>query len=654
MCGICGVISSDPEERIDLAMLLQMRDTLEHRGPDDCGAYIGPGVGLGHRRLSIIDLRPEGRQPMSNEDGTLQIVFNGEIYNFEELRPWLLQQGHRFRSKTDTEVIVHLYEELGIKCLDRLRGMFAFALWDGRRRRLLLARDRLGKKPLFYAFDGNRLIFASEAKAILAHPSVVAEPDPQALHHYLTLGYVLSPLSAYQGISKLPPAHFLTFEDGRVEVHRYWELSYLPKLKISEAAAGEEILRRLEEAVKLRMISDVPIGAFLSGGIDSSAIVGLMSRHSAKPVKTFTIGFREQEYDETGYARQVAQRFGTEHHEFRVEPEAAADIVSELAWHYDEPYADSSAIPTYYLSKLTRRYVTVALNGDAGDENFAGYRRYSMSLLVNLLRHAPLALRRLGAKAAVGGYARLGSNRRLASRLGLTAEIIEEDWRTAYARMVALFNDAEKHELYAADFAQRDLPSSLGLILQLFGQARADNPVDGLLSVDVNSYLPDDLLVKVDRASMAVALEARSPLVDHEFMEFAARLPARMKMTLLTRKAIFKKALGKLLPDTILRRSKMGFGVPLDLWMRGGWKELLYDVLLSRRALERGYFNPQRLRHLIDAHATGKRDCQHQLWALLMLEVWHRTFIDQRLARPNWQSIECSTAKVAGVNMRNG
>ncbi len=321
--------------------------------------------------------------------------------------------------------------------------------------------------------------------------------------------------------------------------------------------------------MKLRMISDVPIGAFLSGGIDSSAIVALMSRHSSQPVKTFTIGFREQDYNETDYARIVARRFGTEHHEFQVEPEAAADIVSELAWHYDEPYADSSAIPTYYLSKLTRRYVTVALNGDAGDENFAGYRRYSMSLLVNLLRHAPRVLRRLGAKAAVGCYAKLGSNRRLASRLGLTAEIIEDDWRTAYAKMVALFDDSEKQELYATDFLQRDLPSSLALILHLFGQARADHPVDGLLSVDVNSYLPDDLLVKVDRASMAVALEARSPLVDHEFMEFVARLPARMKMTLLTRKAIFKKALSKVLPDTILRRSKMGFGVPLDLWMRG-------------------------------------------------------------------------------------
>ena len=483
MCGICGVVSVDRAEKIDLGVLVGMRDTLAHRGPDDSGAYVGPGVGLGHRRLSIIDLRPEGRQPMSNEDDSVRIVFNGEIYNFEELRRGLVAAGHRFRSRTDTEVIVHLYEEMGVKCLDRLRGMFAFALWDERRRRLLLARDRLGKKPLYYAFDGKRLIFASEAKAILSHPSVAAQPDQQALHHYLTLGYVLSPLCAYRGISKLPPAHFLTFpahfltfEDGRLEIRRYWELSYLPKLKISEAEADDEILRQLEEAVKLRMISDVPIGAFLSGGLDSSAIVALMSRHSSQPVKTFTIGFREQDYNETDYARIVARRFGTEHHEFQVEPEAAADIVSELAWHYDEPYADSSAIPTYYLSKLTRRYVTVALNGDAGDENFAGYRRYSMSLLVNLLRHAPRVLRRLGAKAAVGCYAKLGSNRRLASRLGLTAEIIEDDWRTAYAKMVALFDDSEKQELYATDFLQRDLPSSLALILHLFGQARADHP----------------------------------------------------------------------------------------------------------------------------------------------------------------------------------
>ena len=654
MCGICGVVSADPGERIDLATLLEMRDTLEHRGPDDCGAYVAPGVGLGHRRLSIIDLRPEGRQPMSNEDGTLQIVFNGEIYNFEELRPWLLHQGHRFRSKTDTEVILHLYEELGLKCLDRLRGMFAFALWDGRRRRLFLARDRLGKKPLFYAFDGKRLIFASEAKAILAHPSVVAQPDPQAVHHYLTLGYMLSPLSAYRGISKLPPAHFLTFEDGRLKVKRYWELSYLPKLQINGAEAGDEILRRLEEAVKLRMISDVPIGAFLSGGIDSSAVVALMSRHSTKPVKTFTIGFREQEYDETGYARLVAQRFGTEHHEFRVEPEAAADIVSELAWHYDEPYADSSAIPTYYLSKLTRRYVTVALNGDAGDENFGGYRRYSMSLLVHYLRHAPLALRRLAGKAITGSYAMFGSNRRLARRLELTDQIIGVDWQTAYGKMLALFDDTEKQGLYSGDFAAQELPPSQGLVLELCRQARANNPVDGLLSVDVNSYLPDDLLVKVDRASMAVGLEARSPMVDHEFMEFAARLPAGMKMSLLNRKAIFKKALRKVLPAAILDRSKMGFGVPLDLWMRGDWKDLLHDVLLSRRALQRGYFDAGRLRRLIDEHGAGARDRHNQLWALLMLEVWHTTFIDRR---PQWSKGKptvLNRANITGANARNG
>jgi asparagine synthase (glutamine-hydrolysing) len=654
MCGICGVISSDPTETMDPQVLLGMRDLLEHRGPDDCGAYIGPGVGLGHRRLSIIDLRLEGRQPMSNEDGSLQIVFNGEVYNFEELRPWLLKQGHRFRSRTDTEVILHLYEELGVKCLERLRGMFAFAIWDTRSRCLFLARDRLGKKPLFYAFDGTRLIFASEAKAILAHPGMAAEPDPQAIHHYLTFGYVPSPLSAYKGISKLPPAHYLTFEDGRVRVSRYWELRYLPKLKISQADACAEILKRLDEVVKLRMISDVPIGAFLSGGIDSSAIVGLMSRHSSKPVKTFSIGFKEHEYDETRYARLVAQRFGTDHHEFQVEPEGAADIITDLAWFYDEPYADSSAIPTYYLSKMTRRYVTVALNGDAGDENFGGYRRYSVSLLANYLRWAPSLLRRAGGKAIVGSYAMFGANRRLASRLAILPEIIQGDWQTAYSKMVSLFDEAEKLDLYSRDFAKRDLPPSHGHVLKLCSEARADNAVDVMLSVDVNSYLPDDLLVKVDRASMAVALEARSPMLDHEFMEFVAILPAPFKMTLCARKAILKKALRDLLPAMILQRSKMGFGVPLDLWMRGRWNDLLHDVLLNSKAVQRGYFNVGRLRQLIDEHVARKQNHQNQLWALLMLEMWHRTFIDRRPVRSTYKLSDLASPKAATSNGRSG
>lgn len=648
MCGICGVASADPAERVDPLVLVRMRDTLVHRGPDDCGVFIEPGIGLGHRRLSIIDLRPEGRQPMSNEDGTVQIVFNGEIYNFAELRSWLLQKGHSFRSRTDTEVIVHLYEELGVKCLERLRGMFAFAVWDQPRRRLFLARDRLGKKPLFYAFDGKHLIFGSEAKALLVHPAIVAEPDPEAIHHYLTLGYVPPPLSAFKGIEKLPPAHFLTFENGRVDVQRYWELHYEPKLQISEADACAEVLKHLDEAVRLRMVSDVSIGAFLSGGIDSSAIVAFMSRHSSKPVKTFSIGFEEEEYDETRYARIVSQAFGTEHHEFRVEPQDASTVIGELGWYYDEPYADSSAIPTYYLSKMTRRYVTVALNGDAGDENFAGYRRYFISLLASHLRHAPTAVRRMIGKAIAEGYAMFGSSRRLARRARLLGEIMAGDWQTAYCLMQTYFTDIDKADLYSTDFVNRDFRSSFDLIFKLYDHAKGRNPLDKTLSVEVNSYLPDDLLVKVDRASMAVSLEARSPMVDHKFMEFAARLPTRFKMTMLSNKAIFKKALREILPAPILNRSKKGFGVPIDHWMRESWSDLLRDTLLSRRALERGYFRAERLRQIIDDHTTGKRDLQAQLWALLMLEVWHRTFIDQRSVLSNPKLSEFTVPKIAG------
>ena len=393
MCGICGVVSADHCERIDPHAVVAMRETLHHRGPDQAGLYVAPGVGLGHRRLSIIDLRPEGRQPMVNEDGTVLTVFNGEIYNFQGLRRELSARGHRFRSNTDTEVIVHLYEEYGADCIGRLRGMFALAIWDQSRRVLLLARDRLGKKPLFYRFDGRRLWFGSEPKAILAYPGLSAEPDLEAINHYVGFGYVPSPFSAFKGIKKLPPAHTLEFSDGRVRIQRYWRLNYGPKLKIDEHEAAGEILRRLTEAVRIRMISDVPLGAFLSGGLDSSAIVAIMAGLSSNPVKTFSIGFKEPEYDESAYARIVAERFATDHHEFVVEPEHAVDTIEKLVWHYNEPYADSSALPTYYLSRMTRDYVTVALNGDAGDENFAGYRRYSVNLLAS---HLIVALPRCG------------------------------------------------------------------------------------------------------------------------------------------------------------------------------------------------------------------------------------------------------------------
>lgn len=628
MCGICGVVSVDPRERIDARHVLWMRDTLEHRGPDDAGLYVAPGVGLGHRRLSIIDLSPEGRQPMSNEDGKVWIVFNGEIYNFAEHRDWLIKAGHQFSSRTDTEVIVHLYEELGPACIERLRGMFAFAIWDEKKRLLLLARDRLGQKPLFYHFNGRHLLFGSEPKAILAYPGIVARPDFNGINHYLGLGYVPSPHSAFSGLHKLPPAHYLTFADGRIDIKRYWSLQYEPKLHISEREACREILDRLTEAVRLRMIADVPLGAFLSGGVDSSAVVALMSQLSSRPVKTFSIGFKERHYDETRYARLVAQRFNTDHEEFIVDP-VPLGVLDKLVWHYNEPYADSSALPTFYLSRLTKGYVTVALNGDAGDENFAGYQRYTVNLIANYASRLPSFAKHGGRLTGALLTRTLGQHHRLARRLHAWTTMLAGSG--SYARLMTTFDAERKTQLYSPEFRQLlEGPATEQIFEELYAQTDAHNVIDRALSADVNLYLPDDLLVKVDIASMAVALEARSPMLDHEFMEFVARLPARFKLRGMShRKAIFKKALRNLLPDEILDREKMGFGVPLEHWFRGQMKDILSELLLSRRACERGYFNRSYVEWLVREHLGGARNFERVLWNLLMFELWHRMFIDQ-------------------------
>jgi len=633
MSGICGVVSSDPRDRIDPGILATMRHTLRHRGPDDEGLYIGPGVGLGHRRLSIIDLGSEGRQPIVNEDQSVYIVCNGEIYNHGEIRPWLQKRGHRFRSHTGAEVVLHLYEELGTRCVEELRGMFAFAIWDERARRLLLARDRLGEKPLYYRFDGRHLIFASEVKALLAHPSVRTEPDAAGIDQYLTLGYLLGSQSAFSGVRKLAPAHYLTFENARVKERRYWQLKYEPKHKITDEEARGEILARLTESVSIRLASEVPLGAFLSGGVDSSAVVALMSYLGQRHLKTFSIGFKDSDYDETRYARMIAAAFSTDHHEFIIEPPSAEEVISELAWHYDEPYADSSAIPVYYLSKLARPYVTVALNGDAGDENFAGYRRYAIAMLAYHLRNVPAPLRRVVGAGVSAGYSVVASTQRLKRRMGLLIDMLGRDWKSLYSGLMTVFDDDEKHLLYTGDFAAHaKLPS----LSSLYDESQAADPLDSTLSVDVRSYLPDDLLVKVDRATMAAGLEARSPMLDHQFMEFVARLPARLKMNWRepAGKSIFKSSLRGIVPDPILTRSKMGFGVPLDRWMRGNWQDLLRDVLLSPVASNRGYFHRHRIKTLIDEHTAGTRDRQTQLWSLMMLEMWHRTFIDQSIATP--------------------
>ena len=649
MCGISGKLYFDPTRSVEREILERMNAVQAHRGPDDSGIYCEGPAGLAHRRLSIIDLSPAGHQPMSNEQGTIWIVFNGEIYNFQALRPDLVRRGHRFRSHTDTEVILHLYEEHGVGCLGFLRGMFAFAIWDAPRRQLLLARDRLGKKPLCYQQDAEALRFASEAKAILQDPAVEARPDPAGISQYLTYGYVPSPGSAFQGMRKLPPAHYLLCHDGKVEVIRYWRLRRDRKLQRSEGEWCREISSRLEEAVRLRLISDVPLGAFLSGGIDSSAVVVMMSRASAVPVKTFSIGFEEPEYDELRFARLVAERFGTEHHELVVRPDAAA-VLPKLAWHYDEPFGDSSAVPTYYVAQMTRRHVTVALNGDAGDENFGGYDRYVANLLAASFDRWPGAgFFRRAIRGGLHLWPRSGRRTSLLSRGRRFLDGLTEAPERRYARWFCHFYGERKEDLLSPEFrASLDGADALDLLLTAYRESDAPDFVDATLGVDAAIYLPDDLLVKVDIASMAHSLEARSPFLDHEFMEFAATIPSDLKVRGRVKKYILKRALADLLPGEILYRSKMGFGVPIDHWLRHELRDLVYDTLLCPRCLGRGYFRPATVQRLVDEHVHQRANWHYLLWTLLMLELWHRTYIDGDGELGTARRVGWNTASMSG------
>ena len=598
---------------------------MKERGPDDHGLFVGPGIGLVHRRLSIIDLTPAGRCPMGDEKGTIQLVYNGELYNFKELRRDLEARGHAFRSRSDTEVVLCAFQEWGPVAVTRFSGMFAFAIWDEPRRRLFLARDRVGKKPLYYADTAERFLFGSEIKAILAVEGVPRRPDRQALYHYLTYQYVPSPWTAFEGIRCLPPAHFLLLEDGKATIERYWRLDYLPKLTAPEAALEEELRARLREAVRLRLVSDVPLGAFLSGGVDSSAVVALMAQEIAEPVRTFSIGFREEDFDELSFARLVAERFGTRHTEWVVEPRAL-EILPQLVWHFDQPFADPSAIPTWYVAKLAREHVTVVLNGDGGDEDFAGYGRYAANdLTVRQERTLPLrAWRR--ARALAAGLRRALRRGALPRRL---AELRPVPVEMENALRLCHFTDEEKPALCTPEFVlSAGGVDSFALLFGAYGAAGDSEFLDRALAADVGMYLPDDLLVKVDVASMASSLEARSPFLDHEFMEFAARLPVGCKLLRGETKRILKRALKGLVPDTVLERRKMGFGVPLARWFRGELRDFVRDALLGPEARGRGYFREEAVRALLKEHLEGRADRSNHLWNLAMLEHWHRVFID--------------------------
>ena len=627
MCGIVGIVNLD-RAAADPGLLGRMNEAIRHRGPDEEGSYLKGHVGLAMRRLAIIDLAG-GQQPIANEDKTCWIVFNGEIYNYRELKARLEGLGHTFRTDCDTEAIVHAYEEYGADCPRHLRGMFAFAIWDERKEELFVARDRVGKKPLLYAKVGGSFVFGSEFRALLLHPAVGREVDRAAIHEYLSFMCVPAPRTAFRDIRKLEPGHSLTLtRDGQVKTERYWQPDFSKKLKITEEEAGERALELLREAVRVRLMSEVPLGAFLSGGVDSSAVVALMAEASPTPVKTFSIGFDEQDFSELHHARRVAERVGAEHHEFVVRPDAM-EVLPTLVEHYGEPYADSSAVPTYYVSRETRRHVTVALNGDGGDECFAGYERYAAMSLSERYRRLPGVLReqviRRAAELVPVSELRPSLARR--ARRFLRAASLPPVER--YLRWVTVMHPEVKDELYSDEFrASLNGADVSDLLRPWFARANGAGIVDAALLTDTMTYLPNDLLVKVDIASMAVSLEARSPFLDHHVIEFAASLPESLKLRRLTTKYILKKALAKLLPSENLTRSKMGFGVPIGYWLRGQMQGFLRENLLSDRAARRGLFRPEAVRRMVDQHTDGGRDFAHQLWTLLMLELWYQRFID--------------------------
>jgi asparagine synthase (glutamine-hydrolysing) len=627
MCGIVGIVNLDRRAACG-ELLARMNEAIRHRGPDEEGTYLEGHVGLAMRRLAIIDLAG-GQQPITNEDGTCHIVFNGEIYNYRELKTRLESLGHKFRTDCDTETILHAYEEYGADCPRHLRGMFAFAIWDERRQELFLARDRVGKKPILYARTGNTFVFGSEFTALLLHPSVSREVDREAIHHYLSFMCVPAPLTAYRDIRKLEPGHSLILKsDGELKIERYWQPDFSKKIKISEEEAGERALELLRESVRVRLMSEVPLGAFLSGGIDSSAVVALMAEASSTPVKTFSIGFDEQDFSELHHARRVAERVGADHHEFIVRPDAL-EVLPTLVEHYGEPYADSSAIPTYYVSRETRRHVTVALNGDGGDECFAGYKRYAAMRLSERYRKLPVVLREqvIRQAARLLPASELKRSRTRSLKRFLQAASLPPVER--YLQWVSVLDPQAKRELYTDEFRHETETADVRQWLApWFARVNGAGVVDAALLTDTMTYLPNDLLVKVDIASMAVSLEARSPFLDHHVIEFAASLPENLKLRGLTTKYILKKTLKKLLPSENLKRSKMGFGVPMGHWFRGRMQTYLREHLLSERAARRGFFRADAVRRMVELHTRGERDYTHQLWTLLMLELWFNRFID--------------------------
>jgi asparagine synthase (glutamine-hydrolysing) len=624
MCGIAGIYNFKSREAVSSSLLKAMTDALVHRGPDDEGFYASGPIGLGHRRLSIIDLEG-GHQPLANEDETVWVVFNGEIYNFGELHEDLVKRGHTFKTRSDTEVIVHLYEEEGEKCFEKFRGMFAIAIWDARNRKLLLARDRVGKKPLFYFYNGSKIAFASELKAILEVPGVPREIDPEAVSDYFSFLYIPAPKSIFKNIRKVLPGHYLVASKDGIRETEYWDLSFNRLETCSEDQWCDRLLESYREAVRLRLMSEVPLGAFLSGGVDSSSVVALMAGLLDGPVTTCSIGFEEEEFNELGYAKEIAERFSTSHHEHVVHADAVG-VIDKLVWHYDEPFADSSAVPTYYVSKAAREHVTVALAGDGGDENFAGYRRYYFDQRENLVRGLlPARVRRPVFRTLAALYPKADWAPRI-FRGKATFQNLARSPIEAYFRSVSAVQSEVKAELLHGDLRRhlRDY-DSLDVLRAYYDKADTTDSLSRIQYVDIKTYLTDDILTKVDRASMANSLEVRAPLLDHKLMELAAIMPASIKLRARNGKYIFKKAMEKCLPQSILYRSKMGFAVPIARWFRSEIKDLAHEVLSSRNCDT--LLNTATVRRLWSEHQSGVRDRSTELWTLLMFHLWEREFM---------------------------
>jgi asparagine synthase (glutamine-hydrolysing) len=623
MCGICGHLSSDPRGQGDVFAVSRMAAALEHRGPDGAGFYADGPIALGHRRLAIVDLSPRGKQPLANEDGSVVCVVNGEIYNHLELRRDLELRGHRFRSHSDSEVVVHLYEEQGEDVVRALRGMFALAVWDARGRRLVLARDRAGEKPLYHT-TGAGFRFASEAAALVAGLPDAPAANLDAIARYLTLQYVPAPATAFEGIEKLPAAHRLVVSPGLApRLERYWKLHFVPRPNVDEREVVEEVRALIDESIRMRQVADVPVGAFLSGGIDSSAVVAGMARHSRAPVRTFSIAF-DRASEETRYAREVAARWHTEHHELTVEPDMVA-ILPELVRRYGEPFADTSAVPTFYLSQLARRHVTVALSGDGADETFGGYHRYALDRVSRGISRlfGPATPFVSSLLASLPG-ARLDVARNFAAHLSLPRA-------ERYLFLVAHFTRAQMQPL----LGPRLLPAQNDVALwfeSLLSASDARDSTNRLLDLDSQTYLPDDIFTKVDIASMAHALEVRAPFVDHVLMERLAQLPARLKLRGLRGKHLLRRAVADSVPRSVVRRRKRGFSLPIDAWFRGPLRTLARDVLTDSATRNRGLLEPAGVADLLRAHDRGASHGE-RLWNLVVLELWHREFIDRPAAR---------------------